>query len=284
MNSRCTRPDCSITFAGSGKPFEAEHVSARDTSTSRFLPAVAAQGERDAAILDRQRHRLLRAHGTAAHDACLAGRGPGQLCQRACVARRRVAGNALRAVGTKRRSRPRHALARAAAPWSARVRGITRNCTRLPRARDGQSAASGCSTSDAGQRPAGSAWRRGRLVVLGGSGGSNTINAQVPFALYKAGAVLHDWQIVHQSGERNAAAVDCCIGSWALRPRLRRSSRTARIVALEPPGGQPGGRDDVGRTGCQRFAGSCCRFQSDRRPSAQERRRVCRGRRRAMDT
>jgi UDP-N-acetylglucosamine--N-acetylmuramyl-(pentapeptide) pyrophosphoryl-undecaprenol N-acetylglucosamine transferase len=45
-----------------------------------------------------------------------------------------------------------------------------------------------------------------RLVVLGGSGGSNTLNTQVPFALYKAGAALHDWQIIHQSGERNAAA------------------------------------------------------------------------------
>jgi UDP-N-acetylglucosamine--N-acetylmuramyl-(pentapeptide) pyrophosphoryl-undecaprenol N-acetylglucosamine transferase len=49
--------------------------------------------------------------------------------------------------------------------------------------------------------------RARRLVVLGGSGGSSTLNTQVPFALYKSGAALHDWQIIHQSGERNAAAV-----------------------------------------------------------------------------
>lgn len=48
--------------------------------------------------------------------------------------------------------------------------------------------------------------RRRRLVVLGGSGGSQELNQNVPLALYKAGAALHDWQIVHQTGEHNAAA------------------------------------------------------------------------------
>jgi UDP-N-acetylglucosamine--N-acetylmuramyl-(pentapeptide) pyrophosphoryl-undecaprenol N-acetylglucosamine transferase len=48
--------------------------------------------------------------------------------------------------------------------------------------------------------------RTRRLVVLGGSGGSQMLNQQVPLALYKAGATLHDWHIIHQTGERNAAA------------------------------------------------------------------------------
>lgn len=46
---------------------------------------------------------------------------------------------------------------------------------------------------------------RRTLVVLGGSGGAQALNEQVPRALYKAGAVLNGWQIVHQTGERQAA-------------------------------------------------------------------------------
>jgi UDP-N-acetylglucosamine--N-acetylmuramyl-(pentapeptide) pyrophosphoryl-undecaprenol N-acetylglucosamine transferase len=45
---------------------------------------------------------------------------------------------------------------------------------------------------------------RRTLVVLGGSGGAQTLNEQVPRALYKAGAVLHGWHIVHQAGPRQA--------------------------------------------------------------------------------
>jgi len=46
---------------------------------------------------------------------------------------------------------------------------------------------------------------RRTLLVLGGSGGARTLNEQVPRALYKAGAVLHGWRIVHQAGERQVA-------------------------------------------------------------------------------
>jgi UDP-N-acetylglucosamine--N-acetylmuramyl-(pentapeptide) pyrophosphoryl-undecaprenol N-acetylglucosamine transferase len=46
---------------------------------------------------------------------------------------------------------------------------------------------------------------RRTLLVLGGSGGAQTLNEQVPRALYKAGAVLHGWQVVHQAGERLVA-------------------------------------------------------------------------------
>jgi UDP-N-acetylglucosamine--N-acetylmuramyl-(pentapeptide) pyrophosphoryl-undecaprenol N-acetylglucosamine transferase len=44
-----------------------------------------------------------------------------------------------------------------------------------------------------------------KLLVLGGSGGAQVLNEQVPLALYKAGAALDDWQIVHQTGERDLA-------------------------------------------------------------------------------
>jgi UDP-N-acetylglucosamine--N-acetylmuramyl-(pentapeptide) pyrophosphoryl-undecaprenol N-acetylglucosamine transferase len=45
-----------------------------------------------------------------------------------------------------------------------------------------------------------------RLVVLGGSGGSHSINEQVPRALYRLRDQLAGWTIVHQSGEADLAA------------------------------------------------------------------------------
>jgi UDP-N-acetylglucosamine--N-acetylmuramyl-(pentapeptide) pyrophosphoryl-undecaprenol N-acetylglucosamine transferase len=48
---------------------------------------------------------------------------------------------------------------------------------------------------------------RRKLLVLGGSGGALSLNQQAPRALYKAGTALADWQVVHQSGERDLAAV-----------------------------------------------------------------------------
>ena len=56
-----------------------------------------------------------------------------------------------------------------------------------------------------------------RLVVLGGTSGSQTLNRQVPMALYKAGPVIHDWQIVHQTGEHNAAATGLLYRKLGLR-------------------------------------------------------------------
>lgn len=53
-------------------------------------------------------------------------------------------------------------------------------------------------------RPAGR--HRPRLVVLGGSQGAETLNKQVPRALYKLGSRLAGWQIVHQTGERSHQA------------------------------------------------------------------------------
>ena len=46
-----------------------------------------------------------------------------------------------------------------------------------------------------------------KLVVLGGSGGAQTLNEQAPLALYKAGEALRDWHIVHQTGQRDVARV-----------------------------------------------------------------------------
>ncbi len=43
-----------------------------------------------------------------------------------------------------------------------------------------------------------------RLLVLGGSGGAHSLNAAVPRAAYKLRDLLADWQIVHQTGPREA--------------------------------------------------------------------------------
>jgi UDP-N-acetylglucosamine--N-acetylmuramyl-(pentapeptide) pyrophosphoryl-undecaprenol N-acetylglucosamine transferase len=48
--------------------------------------------------------------------------------------------------------------------------------------------------------------RKQRLIVLGGSGGAHSLNEQVPRALYKLREQLSDWEIVHQTGPRDVAA------------------------------------------------------------------------------
>jgi UDP-N-acetylglucosamine--N-acetylmuramyl-(pentapeptide) pyrophosphoryl-undecaprenol N-acetylglucosamine transferase len=43
--------------------------------------------------------------------------------------------------------------------------------------------------------------RQRRLVILGGSGGARSLNEAIPPALKRLGDRLHDWQIVHQTGD-----------------------------------------------------------------------------------
>ena len=43
--------------------------------------------------------------------------------------------------------------------------------------------------------------RQKRLVILGGSGGARSLNEAIPPALKRLGDRLHDWQIVHQTGD-----------------------------------------------------------------------------------
>lgn len=42
--------------------------------------------------------------------------------------------------------------------------------------------------------------QRKQLLVLGGSGGAQSLNHNVPRALYKLGRELDDWQVIHQTG------------------------------------------------------------------------------------
>lgn len=45
--------------------------------------------------------------------------------------------------------------------------------------------------------------RERRLLILGGSGGAESLNQSVPRALYKLGKQLRGWRVVHQTGSGN---------------------------------------------------------------------------------
>jgi UDP-N-acetylglucosamine--N-acetylmuramyl-(pentapeptide) pyrophosphoryl-undecaprenol N-acetylglucosamine transferase len=59
-----------------------------------------------------------------------------------------------------------------------------------------------------------------RLIVLGGSGGARSLNENVPRALYKSGPLLDGWEIMHQTGEADAAATRELYGKLALEARV----------------------------------------------------------------
>ena len=48
--------------------------------------------------------------------------------------------------------------------------------------------------------------RKRQLVILGGSGGAERLNENLPRTCYKLGAALRNWQIVHQTGAGPVAA------------------------------------------------------------------------------
>jgi UDP-N-acetylglucosamine--N-acetylmuramyl-(pentapeptide) pyrophosphoryl-undecaprenol N-acetylglucosamine transferase len=56
-----------------------------------------------------------------------------------------------------------------------------------------------------------------RLIVLGGSSGAETLNGQVPRALYKLRGRLKGWQIVHQTGPRGWEATRELYRKFGLR-------------------------------------------------------------------
>jgi len=56
-----------------------------------------------------------------------------------------------------------------------------------------------------------------RLVIMGGSSGAETLNSQVPRALYKLRGRLKGWQIVHQTGPRGWEATRELYRKFGLR-------------------------------------------------------------------
>jgi UDP-N-acetylglucosamine--N-acetylmuramyl-(pentapeptide) pyrophosphoryl-undecaprenol N-acetylglucosamine transferase len=60
-----------------------------------------------------------------------------------------------------------------------------------------------------------------RLLVLGGSGGSKSLNEQAPRAIYKAGATLSGWEIVHQAGPNNVESTARLYAKLGVTARVR---------------------------------------------------------------
>ncbi len=59
-----------------------------------------------------------------------------------------------------------------------------------------------------------------RLLVLGGSGGAQTLNEHVPAAIYKAGDALRGWEIIHQTGQRDQEATAELYRKFAVPARV----------------------------------------------------------------
>lgn len=59
-----------------------------------------------------------------------------------------------------------------------------------------------------------------RLLVLGGSAGARSLNESVPRAIYKAGAALAGWSIVHQTGPRDVTATARLYAKFSLSARV----------------------------------------------------------------
>ncbi|HWA97738.1 MAG TPA: UDP-N-acetylglucosamine--N-acetylmuramyl-(pentapeptide) pyrophosphoryl-undecaprenol N-acetylglucosamine transferase [Pirellulales bacterium] len=62
-----------------------------------------------------------------------------------------------------------------------------------------------------------------RLLVLGGSGGSDELNRAVPLAVARLGQSLRGWQVVHQTGAAHLAAT---------RARYAETSRCVRLTTF----------------------------------------------------
>ena len=75
-----------------------------------------------------------------------------------------------------------------------------------------------------------------RLLVLGGSSGSRSLNQAVPFALYHLRALLSGWTIVHQTGAEDAAKTADLYRKFALpaivKPFIDNMAATYQHTAL----------------------------------------------------
>ena len=58
------------------------------------------------------------------------------------------------------------------------------------------------------------------MLVLGGSGGARALNQQLPLAVYKSGAALTGWEIVHQCGQRDLEATASLYAKLAITARV----------------------------------------------------------------
>ena len=127
-------------------------------------------------------------------------------------------------------------------------------------------------------RPASSAWQR-RLMILGGSGGAHSLNEFVPKALYKLQGKLAGWQIVHQTGLREADATTKLYQKLALKATVVPFVQNLPSVLRHADLAISRGRNDAGRIGRYGRAGSSDSVPARRQRSSTAERRGVPGRR-----
>ncbi len=212
-----------LTVFGSGKPFEREHVATagHDYVPLRCRPLPTHPGEAWRFLADNlsgyyTARRFLRQNdvslivglggyaSAAATRAAASRRIPYILLEQNVVPGKATRWLASRATAIC----AGFVEARAHLRVAARVR-VTGTPVRSEFARLGCPLAPG---ADRGLPP--------RLIVLGGSGGSRTLNENVPRAIYKARAALAGWEIVHQTGGHDAQATALIYGKLGLSARV----------------------------------------------------------------
>ena len=78
------------------------------------------------------------------------------------------------------------------------------------------------------------------LIVLGGSGSAQTLNEQVPLALYKAAASLANWQVVHQAGPRDHGRTGHFYRKLGIHATVLPFIENMPLALHhQPPGGEP---------------------------------------------
>jgi UDP-N-acetylglucosamine--N-acetylmuramyl-(pentapeptide) pyrophosphoryl-undecaprenol N-acetylglucosamine transferase len=202
-------PGVRITFAGSGKPFERQHVTAAGFDylavpcrpmPQRAREAVSFLLENYAGYLAARRFLAEEGVDVVVGSGGYASVPMGRAARRQRVPlvlleQNAVPGRATRWLAPSARL---ICLAMESAATPLRCRGDVRvtgnpiRWCRLPTRRcSGRLATCPTNYGDLSQQ----------LLILGGSGGARTLNENVPTALYRLREELADWRIVHQTGE-----------------------------------------------------------------------------------
>ena len=246
------RPGVRITFAGTAKPLERQHVAAAGfdyvTLPSRPLPKrgrhVLMVGEAISFVVENvagyfAAGRLLDEEnvagvvGLGGYASVPMGRAAARAaCRWYCWNRmscraKRIAGYRDSPAWSARVSRETELRFRW--PCSVRWTGnpIRSFEERLPSPSGRAVGSEGCLQADVAESPPISHLipHPPRLVVLGGSGGARSLNENVPRALYKVRRLLGGWEILHQSGDADLEST---------RELYRKFGLEARVEAFWP--------------------------------------------------
>lgn len=208
-------PGARLTFVGSGKPLERQHVAAAGFDYLA-LPCHALPGRLGQlpAFLAQNLAGYLAARRFLREEKVRAVVGLGGY---ASV----PVGRAARASGAKLLLLEQNVLPGRATRWLAR--GADAVCLAMEAAATRVRCPGRIEVTGTPIRPgfvsAAQTPRSGpqRLLVLGGSAGAESLNQNVPKALYRTGSELIGWEIIHQSGESNVETTRALYAKLGLR-------------------------------------------------------------------